>query len=379
MTTTHTHNAVFDEIYACKRPIYETAVELDEFTEKVAEVFDYSFDGTSRFTGYQKPNIPADFTLGLILGPSGSGKSLLLKQFGSEEKIKWNKHKAVVSQFESPDDAIERLSAVGLNSIPSWCKPFNVLSNGEQFRANLARRLKDNAVIDEFTSVVDRNVAKSASNATRKFIDRKSLKNVVFASCHYDILPWLKPDWYFDTLTGVLHNGRSLQRPTITLSVYPCKRSVWPLFEKHHYLSSELNGSCRSYLVFADFGEGEILVGFVSSIPLPSGQFDNGYREHRTVVLPDYQGLGLGPKMSDIVAQLHIDQGKRYYSRTAHPRFGAYRDSSPLWKATASNRKTTPSGTTLNIGGDNRICFSHRYIGARNEVSEPSMFDEFFG
>jgi ABC-type ATPase with predicted acetyltransferase domain len=50
-----------------------------------------------------------------------------------------------------------------LNSVPSWYKPYQVLSNGEKFRADLARKLKSNTVIDEFTSVVDRTVAKAAS------------------------------------------------------------------------------------------------------------------------------------------------------------------------------------------------------------------------
>ena len=31
-------------------------------------------------------------------------------------------------------DAVKRLSRVGLNKIPAWCKPYHVLSNGEQSR-----------------------------------------------------------------------------------------------------------------------------------------------------------------------------------------------------------------------------------------------------
>jgi len=350
------------------RPVYEIRIEPDEFTQAASTAFDYTFDGKSVFEGFEKPNITDKFQIGLIIGPSGSGKSLLLKEFGNEENIQWESTKAIVSHFSTPNDAINRLTAVGLNTIPSWCKPFHVLSNGEQFRANLARRLKNEAVIDEFTSVVDRNVAKAASVATRRFIERENLQNVVFASCHYDILEWLRPDWYFDTVTGVLHDGRLLRRPPITLRVYPCNRAVWKMFAKHHYLNDKLNKSCRSYLATADFGQGEVPVGFVSSLTFPSGNFHNAYREHRTVVLPDFQGLGIGPKISDIVAQIHIDQDKRYFSRTAHPRFGAYRDRSLLWKKTGSyGKKVSASKNKEGIGGDGRICYSHEYIGAKNE------------
>lgn len=371
-----------------KKPIFKSKVIQDEFTKVASIAFDYEFTGESVFEGWNKPLIPNEFKIGLILGPSGSGKSLLLKEFGVEETLEWDKSKAIISHFETPEDGINRLSSVGLNSIPSWCKPFQVLSNGEQFRASLARKLKDNAVIDEFTSVVDRNVAKSASNAIYRFIQNNDIKNVVFASCHYDILEWLRPDWYFDTSTGTFYDGRLLRRPNITIKVYPCKRSIWALFKKHHYLNTKLNSACRSYIATANFGDGEIIVGFSSSLSLPSGTLKNAFREHRTVVLPDFQGMGIGPKLSDIIAQIHIDEGKRYYSRTAHIRFGKYRNNSPLWRATCQNRKLRDDVSRGKMTGprfnnwdvdDERICFSHEYIGERKTKVKENLFDELFG
>ena len=356
------------------RPIFVTTVQTDEFTQAASVAFDYAFTGSSAFEGWEKPSIPEDFGIGLIMGPSGSGKSLLLKQFGDEVLPVWDPSKAIVSQFSTPEDSLERLMAVGLNSIPSWCRPFHVLSNGEQFRANLARRLDNNTIIDEFTSVVDRNVAKAVSSSLRRYVDRKGLKGLVLASCHHDILEWLRPDWYFDTTDGLLHDGRLLRRPPIEIRIYPCKRSAWSVFAKHHYLTDSLNGSCRSYLATAKFdGEEETIVGFASSLPQPSGHFKNGYREHRTVILPDFQGLGLGPKVSDMVAQLHIDEGKRYFSKTAHPRFGTYRDRSQLWKPTSHYKKAQKGKEVGRLGfGDTRTCFAHEYIGKRT----PDWLDE---
>jgi ATP dependent DNA ligase-like protein len=162
-----------------------------------------------QFECWPKPDVD-DYGIGLIVGPSGSGKSILLREFGAEKKIKWSKEKAIISHFKSSNEAIERLMAVGLNTVPSWCKPYHVLSTGEQFRADLARRIKDGACIDEFTSVVDRNVAKATCVALKRFVFRNSIRRLTLATCHRDILEWLQPDWYFDTADGQLYSGRWL-------------------------------------------------------------------------------------------------------------------------------------------------------------------------
>ena len=59
-------------------------------------------------------------------------------------------------------------------------------------------------------------------------------------------------------------------------------------------------------------------------------------------MLPDFQGMGIGVRFSDTIAQIHLDQGHRYFSRTAHPRMGFYRETSELWKPTSKNKKSTP-------------------------------------
>jgi len=101
-------------------------------------------------------------------------------------------------------------NSVGFSSPPSWLKPYHVLSNGEKMRVDLARSLlskKDIVVFDEFTSVVDRNVAKITSFAVSKSV-RKTKKQFVAVSCHFDILEWLEPDWVFNTNTMSFHMGK---------------------------------------------------------------------------------------------------------------------------------------------------------------------------
>lgn len=342
-------------------------VEVDEIVDNLSKVFDYKFEGESEFTLPEMESIPEDFQLGVIVGPSGSGKSSLLKKFGDESDIVWNPDYSVASHFDDHSDAINRLMAVGFNSIPSWMRPYHVLSTGEKFRVDLARRLFDGSVIDEFTSVVDRNVAKSCSVALSRYIRNSNLQNIVLATCHYDVLEWLEPDWIFDTHTGQLSGRGSLRRPDIRLEVLPCSYKAWSLFRQHHYLNHDINRSSRCWIVLWN----GIPVGFSAAITFPSGSFKNAWREHRTVVLPDYQGLGIGTKISEIVGEIFLKAGCRFFSKTAHPRMGMYRNNSDRWRPTSKNgisrsdyrhsRNTKEDGHKLKHA--DRVCYSHEYIG----------------
>jgi GNAT superfamily N-acetyltransferase len=136
------------------------------------------------------------------------------------------------------------------------------------------------------------------------------------------------------------------------------------MFKDHHYLDGKINKSSRCYIAI---WEGKV-VGFNASITMPNGYIKNAWRGHRTVILPDFQGLGIGPRLSDTIAQIHIDQGHRYYSRSAHPRLNNYRDNSPLWKPTSKNKKLrtdiTHDKVYNNHYADNkRLCGSFEYIG----------------
>lgn len=346
-------------------------VELDEVTKKSCEAFDYKFDGESIFElpKFDAPARDGSWSIGLIVGPSGSGKTQLLKlNYGITNNKLWNPQKSIASHFGSSEMAIKKLSAVGLNSIPAWAKPFHVLSNGEQFRASLAMIIENNVSIDEFTSVVDRNVARSCSNSIQKFIRNEKLKGIVFSSCHYDIIEWLQPDWCYDTMgESMLPRGCLQCRPQIRITIESCSGDWWRIFRHHHYLTSSINNSAEMFLAKWEGSP----VAFASALPLPSGTIKNAWRGHRTVVLPDYQGLGIGVKLSDWVGQRFVNLGKRYFSKTSHPRMGQYRDSSPLWRPTSKNHKIRNSLNGKNkilIGmnrsiRENKYCYSHEYIG----------------
>lgn len=350
------------------------SVAVDDIARELADAFDFAFDGTLSFSPPAMPHLPDDFGIGLIVGPSGSGKTTLLHSIGSEALIEWDEGISVASHFGSAQEARDKLGAVGLNSIPSMLRPYHVLSTGEKFRADLARRLHDGAIIDEFTSVVDRNVAKSCSHALRRHVDANKLSKVVLASCHYDIIEWLQPDWIFDTKTGQVAGRGSVQRPIIDIVLLPSTTAAWPIFRPHHYLDGNLNKSSRCWVALWN----GVMVGFVAIIAMPNGNFKKAWRGHRTVVLPDFQGLGIGVRISDAIGEIVLSEGGRYFSKTANYRMGEYREASPNWRATSKNRKARPDYDSdrptkeanhkhLHIS---RVCFSHEYVGGTERQRE---------
>ena len=158
-----------------------------------------------RFTG--KLDLPAEWNIGVIVGGSGTGKSSIARELFGDDIYQAQNYTAQSVIDDMPQDVsmndIEKMFyAVGFGSVPSWLKPYSVLSNGEKMRVDIARALleRDFVVFDEFTSVVDRQVAQVASLAISKAIKRTN-KKFIAITCHYDVIEWLQPDFVFDTET----------------------------------------------------------------------------------------------------------------------------------------------------------------------------------
>ena len=147
-----------------------------------------------------------EWNVGLIVGGSGSGKSTIAKEVFPDSYIFEQSYnaKSVIDdmpQGKSIKDITKAFTSVGFASPPSWLKPYSVLSNGEKMRCDLAKSIleeKDLIVFDEFTSVVNREVAKTGSYAISKAI-RKMNKKFIAVACHSDIIDWLEPDWIYNT------------------------------------------------------------------------------------------------------------------------------------------------------------------------------------
>ncbi len=276
-----------------------------------------------------------DWNIGLIVGPSGSGKSTVARELFAEHLVTgypWPGDKALIDGFPagmSIKEITALLSSVGFSSPPSWLRPYRVLSTGEQFRATIARalaELPELAVIDEFTSVVDRQVAQIGSAAVAKAVRRRKQK-LIAVTCHYDVADWLQPDWVLEMPSGKF-TRRSLQRrPEIQLEIVRVHRSAWELFKQHHYLNTSLHVTAKCFVAFA----GDIPAAFASAIHMPSRANRTGWREHRTVCLPDFQGVGIGNALSEFLAGVMRATGKPYYSVTSNPAMILHRARSPLW------------------------------------------------
>lgn len=169
-----------------------------------------------------------DFMLGVVVGPSGSGKTQAMANvsFDMIQQIEWSDDYGVADHFMSEEEAIKSLSGAGLNSVPQWFKPIKHLSNGEQYRANFARVLayvgqadRDHLVcVDEFTSVVDRTVARSLCESLTRFL--KPSDRMVLSTCHYDVLNWLSPDWVLDTATNTVSHGEHVHKKSWEVHVF---------------------------------------------------------------------------------------------------------------------------------------------------------------
>lgn len=150
--------------------------------------------------------LPETWNVGLIVGRSGTGKTTIAKElFGANlcQSFEYT-HESLLDDFKqdiSIKDICKALTSTGFSSPTSWLKPYAVLSNGEKMRCDIARAMLEcdkMFVFDEFTSVVDRDVAKIGSLAIQKAVRAKQ-KQFIAVTCHEDVEDWLMPDWVFDT------------------------------------------------------------------------------------------------------------------------------------------------------------------------------------
>lgn len=325
-------------------------------------------------------DLPDEWNVGLIVGRSGTGKTTIARELFGDCIIDGYEYTHESILDDMPKDAsvseiCQALTSVGFASPPSWLKPYSVLSNGEKMRCDLARAIlekREMFCFDEFTSVVDRNVAKVGSLAMQKAI-RKMGKRFIAVTCHEDVREWLMPDWVFntDTMNFELCDlaEQKKNRPAIRLDIFETKRKreYWEMFRKYHYLNHELNTAARVYVCFAN-GH---LAGFCAVIAMPHPLRTNLWRTHRTVVFPDYQGIGIASAMCHCIAEEYLRDGKAVCSVTSNRAMIASMAKSPLWRCTSIGRKISTSQSdkkkfkTENGRSGKRITASFEYIGAK--------------
>ena len=325
------------------------------------------------------PKLPSTGIV-LIVGTSGSGKTTILKTISQHQLITVDKSVTVLENFSTAQKGEELLLACGLRTIPAWFRSPATLSNGEYHRFEIALGLdQGHAIIDEFTSVVDRDTAKSLALSVRRYFDQNP--GVLYiASCHRDIIDWLNPEWVYDTDLQKLENRRSLHRlgtkPELSLTIRSTTPDYWRYFSKYHYLDTKMSRSVHCYVLLLE----EKPIAFHAAIHSTNRDIHSYWRGHRTVVLPEFQGMGIGTAFSDAIAEIYVSRGLRYFSKTAHPSFGEHREKSSLWRPTSTNKKSRAGSYLLKDGSARkmpgyggtttardagRICYSHEYIGKK--------------
>lgn len=263
--------------------------------------------------------IPNDWNIGLIAGASGSGKTTLITELFGKDVFKsvLNEELPIINQLPkdlSYDECAALLNGIGLNSVPCWIRPVKTLSNGQKARAEAVMLMtshEDIVFIDEWTSVVDRTVAKAMSVCLQKFAKRNN-KKIILCSCHYDIVEWVKPDWLIDCNKQQFMLPKSedfffQQREELQFDIREIGRSSWKYFSKYHYLSERLPGG-KIFLYGLFHGEDQIgFQCFANYVPIRKGMKPI-YHSNRTVVHPDYNGLGLGIRLINETSQLLYDK-----------------------------------------------------------------------
>ena len=262
-----------------------------------------------------------NWNIGVITGLSGAGKSTLAKEIAKQynikviEKNEWN-NDSIINNFKGNiDEVLDFLTKVGLNTQPSYLKPYNILSNGEKMRCDVAKAIFENdfVIIDEFTSVVDRHIAKIICMCIKKLLNKYSNKKIIFVSCHKDFLEWLEPSWHYDLDTQTFTKDIPWQRPKMEFYITKGQKADWELFRQYHYLNHNLASNTTN--IFLLLNENQDKVGFIAFRVFPHPRIALE-KIHRLVILPDYQGIGLGNSFLSKTCALHFKEKNKTISIT---------------------------------------------------------------
>ena len=79
--------------------------------------------------------------------------------------------------------------------------------------------------------------------------------------------------------------------------------------------------------------------------------------------MPEFQGLGLGAKMSEFVGGIYKSVDKNFYTKTVHPALGEYREKSDKWEGTTFNLKERKVYDPKAKNRVTRVSYCHKYVG----------------
>ncbi|MCP4592109.1 MAG: hypothetical protein GY842_15350 [bacterium] len=284
-----------------------------------------------------------------FVGPSGSGKSTALAQIEAQhpgghsvQRVTLPTDRALVDCICPNDDlskALSLLTACALGEAPLWLRRYAELSDGERFRARLARALGLHArgsalaplLCDEFCSGLHRRAAKAIAYNLRKLVTRRNLCMVLAAS-NDDTLRDLQPDITVRLTESGAHRITTAipRRRSISfwrsLVIEPGRKPEYAAFAAMHYRTTDELGFVDKVFVLRERASGDPLAIVVYShgpmeLSLRNQATNNRYRRNihrlnrevrilrRLVVHPDLRGCGIGHRLVRRTMPL---LGKRY-------------------------------------------------------------------
>jgi GNAT superfamily N-acetyltransferase len=164
----------------------------------------------------------------------------------------------------------------------------------------------------------------------------------VLLSCHYDILDWVQPDWVFDTGSGKFLRGSLWRRPRLEVELWQTNWRHWPVFEPHHYLKLPHMIAATNYVATVN-GELVAHVGVSTRAGMKEA------RACRLVVMPQWQGAGVGLRFLDAVCELWRTGQNRYNK----PMLTLFHTSHP-GLATALRRSNSWTQVSAKLAGGNK-------------------------
>ena len=133
------------------------------------------------------------------------------------------------------------------------------------------------------------------------------------------------------------------------------------MFRQYHYLNGSLASTARCYVAL--YKDKPIAFIAVVNIHMKSKY----YRVSRLVVLPDYQGISVGKRLLNLIAELYTSQTKMpFYILTSNPQI--IRGNMKNWKIARFGHASKGKGNTrINNGlksslSRNRLTVSMQYI-----------------
>ncbi len=426
-------------------------VDADDATEVASAAFEFEFTGKKELS-VPLLNREVIFrigikpTLGLIVGPSGTGKSTNLKEL-KRVMIRWphvyaGTPGATEFGWEAPlqdlretilahsllyhiepylpmrGDQDALLQAVYLTR-EAASKQIGRLSNTERERAVIAYRLVlgfvrvhpyPNSVMsfDEFCTHMDPGTAARVAVGVSSWVraqqgKRYCILTVVFATVHDDLVKHMNPDWAFYTApdrgvsarTGDLYtytrgpdtlisdlgrvawnvNKESIahftRRPKLELDIVRLPdapgesgatlEAFYKIFEQYHYMDSKAPSGMKGVVVRERHTRK--MVAFHGVHTSPGQNRERCLYEARLVVMPAFQGLGVGPMLSEKIGLALQASQLRMFANTAHPRLGPWRDRHPdTWIPGKYNGKESWV-TKFGKATRTRVMYRHEFYG----------------